>query len=184
MNADKEPVENSVSLIVAGLIVCLIALITAVEPISSGVSELMDGIATEALEVNFDPGIAFAAFAMITVVGVGVAAAIQLFKINISDHIRVFIVNCIIFGGVAGFSARIVSPYAVGYYLESMGYSFCEYRTIRGYRKITKLSWVRYESMCEDEIDLTGLTEAKLQEHLRTEEGALEKAEALGIFLK
>ena len=184
MNADKEPVENSVSLIVAGLIACLIALITSVEPISSGVSELMDGIATEALEVKFDPGIAFLAFAMITVVGVAIIAVIQLFKIKAPDHILAFIVNCIIFGGVAGFSARIVSPYAVGYYLENRGYSFCEYRTVRGYRKITKLSWVRYESMCEDEIDLTGLTEAKLQEHLRTEEGALAKAKALGMFLK
>ena len=184
MNADKDPVESSVSPIVAGLIVCLIALITAVGPISSGVSELMDGIGAEALEVNFAPGIAFAAFAMITAVGLAVVFILHLLKIKPPAHVQAFILNCAIFGGVAGFSARIVSPYAVGYYLESRGYSFCEYRTIRGFRKNTELSWVRYESMCEDEIDLTGLTEAKLQEHLRTEEGALEKAEALGIFLK
>ena len=184
MSADKEPFENSLLVIVAGLIMSLVLIAGGVDTISDGVSALLDDITTGALEVKFAPGVVFTAFTMITVVGVAVAAALQLLKIKPPDHIRVFIVNCIIFGAITGFSARILSPYAVGYYLESMGYSFCEYRTVRGYRKITKLSWVRYESMCEDEIDLTGLTEAKLQEHLRTEEGALEKAEALGIFLK
>ena len=184
MSASENPIKVSLLLTVSALIISLVLIAAGVDTISDGVSVLLDGITREALEVNFSPGDAFAAFTMITVVGLAIIAVIQLFKIKAPDHILVFIVNCMIFGGVAGFSARIVSPYAVGYYLESRGYSFCEYRTVRGYREITKLSWVRYESMCEDEIDLTGLTEAKLQEHLRIEEGALEKAEALGIFLK
>ena len=184
MSAGREPVENNAPLMVGGLIVSFVGIVFGVWLIPDNISELVNGITTEALEVNFEPGTAFTAFMMIMFVGLATLSAIHLFRINISDHIRVFIVNCMLLGGVAGFSARIVSPYAVGYYLESRGYSFCEHRTVRGYREITELSWVRYESMCEDDIDLTGLTEAKLQEHLRTEEGALEKAEALGIFLK
>jgi len=169
---------------VAGLLLGLALIAAGVDAVYVDVGELLGGIDAEALEVKFVPGVAFIVFSMVTYVGLAIISAIQLFKIRVPANVLTFIVNCMIFGGVGGISARIVSPYAVGHYLESRGYSFCEYRTVRGYREITKLSWVRYESMCEDEIDLTGLTEAKLQEHLRKEEGALEKAEALGIFLK
>ena len=184
MSADKEPFKNNLPIIVAGLLVCLALIAVGVDSTFDGVSVLLNDISTEALEVNFLPGMAFAAFITIAVTGPAIIAALQLFRIKLSAHAQAFILNSALLVGLVGIPARIVSPYAVGYYLENRGYNFCEYRTIRGYRKITKLSWVRYESMCEDEIDLTGLTEAKLQEHLRTEEGALEKAEALGIFLK
>ena len=162
MSADKDPFENSLLVIVAGLIMCPILIAGSVWIVSGSANAFWDGITTEALEVNFEPGIAFLAFGSTMFVGLAILSVIHLFKINISDYIRVFIVNCMALGVLAGFSARIVSPYAVGYYLESIGYSFCEYRTIRGFREVTELSWVRYESMCEDEIDLTGLTEAKL----------------------
>ena len=184
MSADNEPFENNLPLIVAGLVVCLALITGGAWLTANGVSELIDGIATEALEVNFAPSIAFIVFALNMFAGLAVISALQLFKIKLSVHAQAFILNGTLLVSLVGIPARIVSPYAVGYYLESRGYSFCEHRTVRGYREITELSWVRYESMCEDEIDLTGLTEAKLQEHLRTEEGALEKAEALGIFLK
>ena len=184
LNSGREPVECNAPLMVGCLIVSLSMIVAGVWLIPDNISELMDGIATEALEVNFAPGIAFVVFAMITAIGLAVTAIIQLFKIKVPAYALAFIINTLIFGGLVGFSARIVSPYAVGYYLESIGYTFCEYRTARGFREITELSWVRYASMCEDGVDLTGLTEAKLQEYLRTEEGALEKAEALGIFLK
>ena len=184
MSADKKNLENSLPLIVAGLIMCLISLAGSVWFVSGAASAFLDGIVTQALEVNFAPGMSLLAFGVITFIGLTVTAVLQLFKIEHSVHVQTFVFYCAVLGILGGFSARIVSPYAVGYYLESIGYSFCEYRTIRGFREITELSWVRYESMCEDDIDLTGLTEAKLQEHLRTEEGALEKAEALGIFLK
>ena len=135
MSSDKEPLGNSLPLILVGLIMWLTFLATAVEPIFHGVSELMGGIANEALEVNFAPGVAFAAFAMILFVGLTITSVLQLFKIKAPDYVLVFIVNCMVFGVLAGFSARIVSPYAVGYYLESKGYSFCEHRTVRGYRE-------------------------------------------------
>ena len=184
MSADKEPFKNNLPIIIAGLLVCLALIAEGADRTFDDVSVLLNDISTEALEVNFLPGMAFAAFIAIAVTGPAIIAALQLFKIKLSAHAQAFILNGALLVGLIGIPARIVSPYAVGYCLESMGCSFCEHRTVRGYRKITKLSWVRYESMCEDEIDLTGLTEAKLQEHLRTEEGALEKAEALGIFLK
>lgn len=184
LSPSKEPFESSLPLIVAGLIMSLVLIAGGVDTVSDGVSVLLGGITREALEVKFSPGVAFIAFTIIMFVGLAVITTLQLLKIKPPAHIRAFILSCMIFGGVAGLSARIISPYAVGYYLESIGYTFCEYRTVRGFREVTELSWVRYEAMCEDEIDLTGLTEAKLQEHLRTEEGASEKAEGLGIFLK
>jgi len=184
LNPSKEPFENSLPLLVAGLIMSLVLIAEGVVTVSDGVSVLLGGISTEALEVKFAPGVAFMAFTMIMFVGLAVITILQLLRVKPPAPIGVFMLNCMIFCVLAGFSARIVSPYAVGYYLESIGYTFCEYRTVRGFREITELSWVRYASMCEDGVDLTGLTEAKLQEYLRTEEGALEKAEALGIFLK
>lgn len=163
---------------------CLVSIAGSVWLVSGATNAFWDGITTQALEVNFAPGMSLLAFGMLTFIGLTVTAVLQLFKIEHSVHVQTFVFYCVVLGILGGLSARIISPYAVGYYLESIGYTFCEYRTVRGFREVTELSWVRYEAMCEDEIDLTGLTEAKLQEHLRTEEGASEKAEGLGIFLK